>query len=86
MTKQHSPQPRFPVVVKNNGRGYLFRSHLDRYKAELLAQALGVKPVYPPPLQPDPLVPLPAAADELGVTRRTVGRRIAESQSAGEAA
>ena len=70
------PEPKFPTIIKLKGRGYVLRSDLDRYKAELLASALGVSPVYPPAPKPDPLIPLPAVSLELGVGRRTVGRRL----------
>jgi hypothetical protein len=77
---QHQPKPRFARVIWQNGRGYVLRSELNRYKAELTAAALGVAPVYPPRVDPDPLVPLKAVCEELGVGRRTIGRRIAESR------
>jgi hypothetical protein len=73
-------QPRFPDVTWQKGRGYVSRSALNRYKAELKAFALGVAPVYPQPTDPDPFVPLRAVCEELGVGRRTIGRRIAESR------
>jgi hypothetical protein len=73
-------EPRFPDVVFFKGRGYMLRSDLDRYKSELQAFALGVAPVAPLRINPDPLVPLKAVSAELGVGRRTIGRRIAESQ------
>ena len=74
--------PRFPSVIWIKGRGYIQRSTLDGYKAELQALALGVPPVYPPSANPDPLVPLKQVCVELGVGRRTIGRRIAESKRA----
>jgi hypothetical protein len=75
----------FPDVTWIKGRGYVARSALNRYKAALLGFALGVVPVEPSRVDPDPLVPLKAVAAELGVGRRTIGRRIVESRS-GEAA
>jgi hypothetical protein len=74
--------PQFPEIGWIKGRGYIQRSALDSYKAELLAFAQGVPPVCQPPIQPDPLVPLKQVCAELGVGRRTVGRRIAESKPA----
>ncbi len=65
---------RFPDVLFLNGRGYAYRSAIDRYRADLMAEALGVPPVYPPPPDPDELVPLKQLAKEFGVCRRTVGR------------
>jgi hypothetical protein len=73
--------PPFPSVVWLKGRGYVPRSAIDWYKAQLQAFALGVAPVKPPRIEPDPLVPLKAVSAELGVGRRTIGRRIAESQA-----
>jgi hypothetical protein len=72
-------QPIFPPIVWQKTRGYMPRSDLNRYKAELQAASLGVAPVYPPAPVPDPLVPLKAVCAELGVGRRT-GRRVRESQ------
>jgi hypothetical protein len=77
-----APKLRFPNVVFLNGRGYVLRSDLNRYKAELLASALGVPSVEPPLVEPDPLVPLKVVSAELGVGCRTIGRRIDESQAA----
>jgi hypothetical protein len=77
---RHPMLPRFVEVIWQKGRGYVLRSALNRYKAELTAAALGVAPVYPQPTDPDPLVPLKAVCQELGVGRRTIGRRIAESR------
>jgi hypothetical protein len=75
-------EPIFPNVVWLKGRGYVVRSDLDEYKAELQAFALGVAPIKPPRIEPDPLVPLKAVSAELGVGRRTIGRRIVEAQAA----
>jgi hypothetical protein len=73
-------EPRFPKVHFLKGRGYMFRSALNQYKAELQAFTLGVAPVAIPAIDPDPLVPLTKVASELGVGRRTIGRRIVESR------
>jgi hypothetical protein len=78
---QRRPEPRFPQVHFLKGRGYVLRSALAKYKAELQAFALGVAPVPAPPVDPDVWVPLMRVASELGVGRRTIGRRIAESQA-----
>jgi hypothetical protein len=69
-------EPPFPSVMWLKGRGYIPRSALDLYKAELQAFALGVAPVKPPRVDPDPFVPLKAVSAELGLNRRTIGRRI----------
>ena len=75
-------EPRFPEVHFLKGRGYVLRSALNQYKAELQAFSLGVAPPpAAPAIEPDPLVPLMKVATELGVGRRTIGRRIAESQA-----
>jgi len=76
--------PRFPPVTKVKGRGYVLRSKVNRYKAELQAYALGIQPLEVPLPDPDCFVPLKDVAAELGVGRRTIGRRIVESQSGGE--
>jgi hypothetical protein len=77
-------KPNFPPVGTINGRGYVGRFALEDHKAELMAFALGVAPVPPPREGPDTLVPLKIAAAELGVCRRTLGRRIKASQAAQE--
>jgi hypothetical protein len=81
--------PRFPTVIRTKGRKgdpmFVLRSELNNYKAELLALALGAPPVYPPPPDPDPLVPFPRVAEELGIHRRTLGRRLREGEKAAEA-
>ncbi len=72
-------KPLFPPVAWIGGRGYVLRSGVDRYKAELMAESLGVAPTYPPIPDPDPLITLPRVAEEFGVHRRTIGRLIRES-------
>ncbi|MGO9428340.1 hypothetical protein [Rhodoblastus sp.] len=79
-------EPQFPTAVAIKGRLYVSRNALERYKAELQAFALGVAPVEPLKTNPDRLVPLKVISDELGVGRRTIGRRIAESQASKPAA
>jgi hypothetical protein len=78
-------QPIFPPVAWINDRGYVFRSHLNRYKAEPVGEALGAEVLsaalgpMPPGPDGDPLLLLKQGAAELGVHRRTVGRLIVES-------
>jgi hypothetical protein len=74
--------PPFPAVIWLKGRGYIPRSALTRYKEGLQACALGVPQIErASSVDPDPLVPLKAVAAELGVGRRTIGRRIAEVEA-----
>jgi hypothetical protein len=75
-------EPQFPRPVLIKRRLYVWRNEAERYKAELQAFALGVAPVEPPKVDPDRLVPLKVISEELGVGRRTVGRRIAEADKA----
>ncbi len=72
-----------PEVHFFKGRGYVLRSALNQYKVELQAFSLGVAPVATPAPDPDPFVPLKQVAAELGIGRRTIGRRIAESRIPG---
>jgi hypothetical protein len=73
--------PRFPPTTEMNGRLYVLRSDFERYKAELVSFAQGVEPAVPPPVNPDFFVPMKQVAAELGVGRRTIGRRIKLSQA-----
>jgi hypothetical protein len=81
-TAAHRPEPRFPPTIVINGRHYNRESDLRRYDAELIAYALGVRPVYPPPPDPDPLVPLKQSEKRYGVGRRTLGRRMKAAEAA----
>ena len=82
MLNAQTRSPPFPPITWINGRGYMPRSVLERHKADLIACAQGIAPVEPAPISPDPLVPLRQICVELGVGRRTIGRRIAEAQKA----
>jgi len=73
--------PKLPPVTFFKGRGYLLRSQLDQYKAALQAFALGVSLPEPRAVYPDPFVPLKQVCAELGVGRRTIGRRIKEAET-----
>jgi hypothetical protein len=73
--------PQFPPVIFFKGRGYVLRSRLDQYKAEVQAFALGVNPPEPKIVEPDPFVPLKQLCAELGVGRRTIGRRIKDAEA-----
>jgi hypothetical protein len=73
--------PKLPPVTFFKGRGYVLRSALNAYKRELVAASLGAPPVYLPDPDPDPFVPLKQVCVELGVGRRTIGRRIKEASA-----
>jgi hypothetical protein len=75
-------EPQFPPVTFYKGRGYLLRSQLNQYKAEVQAFALGISPSEPKIVEPDPFVPLKQVCAELGVGRRTIGRRIKGDEAA----
>jgi hypothetical protein len=79
LTRRPEP-PKLPPVSFFRGRGYLLRSQLEQYKAEMLAFALGVNPPEPKIVDPDNFVPLKQVCAELGVGRRTIGRRIVEAR------
>jgi hypothetical protein len=71
-------KPTFATVFYINKRGYVWRSELEAYKTALVRHALGGQPE-PLPLtraEHDALVPLKTVGAELGVGRRTIGRRI----------
>ncbi len=70
-------KPAFPPPVHINGRVYFQRSLLDKYKYAVLAKALDGE-LEIPPSPHEEFVPATQAARELGVTRRTIGRRVAE--------
>lgn len=72
--------PTFPPVIKINGHGYVSRHALEDHKAALIAHALGVDPVPVPRTGPDTLVKLRDAGAELGVSRRTIARRVVEAK------
>jgi hypothetical protein len=81
---EHKAEPAFPPVINVNGRNYVWRYELEVYKAQLVRHALGGQSTQAPPSRPDHdvLVPLKIAAGELGVGRRTIGRRMKSSQNA----
>jgi hypothetical protein len=72
----------FPPVIEVNGRLYNWRTHIEWYKAALVARALGQEP-RPLPTRPvgDSLVPVKVSASELGVGRRTIGRHIRDQRT-----
>jgi hypothetical protein len=71
--------PRWPLTVIQNDRHYNFQSDLEYRRQELLALSLGQDPPPKPPRpKDDRLVPIREAAEQFGITRRTVGRLIRE--------
>jgi hypothetical protein len=74
---QMSPKPPFPTALDINGRPYFLRSQLEEYKQALIAWASGAQ-VASSDTKPaiEEFVPAERAARELGVGRRTIGRRI----------
>ncbi len=67
---------KFPSPITQNGRLFFWRSHLEAYKKALAGLPFEADP------QPDVLVPAAKVATEFGVCRRTLGRRVAESEKA----
>ena len=65
----------FPAPREINGRLYFVRSEVEVYKHDLA----GLPP--PPPAPVVQMVPAKAVAVELGITRRTLGRRIADREA-----
>ena len=72
------PKPELPAPLDMSGRLYFQRSVIEHYKQSLIAWASGAQdpPVYIPPAVEE-FVTAEQVARELGVTRRTIGRRIA---------
>jgi hypothetical protein len=75
--------PAYPLVFDINGRLYNWRLDVEWYKAALVAYSLGQEPPPLPTAHPgDSLVPLKTTASELGITRRTIGRKVRDQRSA----
>jgi hypothetical protein len=72
------PKPELPVPLDMSGRLFFQRSIIEHYKQTLVAWASGAQdpPDYIPPAIEE-FVSADTVARELGVTRRTIGRRIA---------
>jgi hypothetical protein len=66
----------FPTAIVKHGRKYFLRHQLENYKRALAGLPLidegGVSVIE--------LVPAPQAAEELGQSRRTLGRRMASAK------
>jgi hypothetical protein len=73
--------PKFPQEITINHRAFYLRSEIDDYKAQLLAAAQGVAPIYPPHAVPDNLVPRKQFAAEMGIGTRTICRRVVEART-----
>jgi hypothetical protein len=71
--------PKFPLPVRQRGRLFFWRSHVEAYKRALA----GLPPKALDPDLVDVLLPAAALAAEFGVGRRTIGRRVAEAEGAG---
>jgi hypothetical protein len=72
----------FPNLIEHGSRRFFFRSGIERYKAKLA----GIPFRDDPDAGPDVMVPIKIFALEMGVTVRTIERRIAESRNAAIAA
>ena len=73
--------PLWPTTVVQNDRHYNFQSDLEYRRLELLALSLGQDPPSKPPRpKDDRLVPIRQAAEQFGLSRRTVGRLIREQR------
>ncbi len=72
-----SPVAEFPPTLELNGRKFCARSQLEHLKQTLIAQAMGATPPEYAAPAVEEFVPLAQVAKELGVSRRTIGRRIA---------
>lgn len=62
----------FPTAIVKNGRKYFLRHQLENYKRALAALPL----IDESDVSVIELVPAPQAAEELGQSRRTLGRRM----------
>jgi hypothetical protein len=78
--KSDTPAPSFPLPIKINERWYWLRSGLEAYKCAMIG--------LPPPPRSDTdiavLVTAKVVAQEFGVGRRTLGRRIVAAVAAAE--
>jgi hypothetical protein len=72
----------FPAPITKNGRRYFIRHQLENYKRALA----GLPLIDENNVSVIELVPAPQAAEELGQSRRTLGRRMRNAADEGEAA
>ena len=68
----------FPNLIEHGSRRFFFRSGIERYKAELA----GIPFRDNPDAGPDVLIPIKIFASEMGVTIRTIERRIEQVRNA----
>ena len=71
----------FPTPVRIKGRLYFASSALETYKRKLLAEAFGCEPEPVASSAPETLIPAPQVAKQFGVSRRTIGRRLANAKT-----
>jgi hypothetical protein len=83
-----NPEPAFPPVVVINGRNYVSCYEFELYKAALLRHAMGGQSAQAQPPRPeyDGLIAIGIAASELGIGRRSIGRRMKVQNTDPEAA
>jgi hypothetical protein len=92
MSKVTRPAPRtsgppWPLTIIQNQRHFNFASDLEYRRLELLALSLGQDPPPKPPRpKDDRLVPIREAAEQFGLSRRSVGRLIREQGRPAKAA
>jgi hypothetical protein len=72
----------FPTPITKNGRKYFLRHHLENYKRALA----GLPLIDESSVSVVEFVPAPQAAEELGQSRRTLGRRMKAAADEGRAA
>ena len=75
-----STTPEFPTATRIRGRIYFDRFEVERFKRALL----GLPALERDPRAPTELVTANQFSEELGRHRRTLGRRLVESQRAAE--
>lgn len=77
--KYRPPTRPFPEVAIIGGREYVQSEQLDEHIALIVADATGQPPVIPEKTASH-LVPLRVAAERMGISTRTLKRRIAEGK------
>jgi hypothetical protein len=72
--------PKLPTPILKNGRKYFLRHQLENFKRALA----GLPLIDENDVSVIELVPAPQAAQELGQSRRTLGRRMAAVKQGGD--